>query len=234
MSLQTTVNVWLTNPAELVTLDLSNSDAIIRSCYIEGTQYDYSSNGWLKLGSASLDLTLSFDQEAATQAAVKVMQDKINEIHAKAYKETQVLQEGINKLLAIGYDKQTVAAATPFDDWQDVIHTEGWKCIKTGCGLTITSNAGDRSYWGDLFQDLSTSRYLFNLAENSFEASTYIPDAEGVMDLITADGEAMDFEPNYRNFPRLFVFHFQDAKCNTSLENYLESQLAACGDGFPF
>lgn len=215
--MQTTVNVWLSNPAELVTLDTRDPVALANRCSLMQSAYDYSSCGWLKLGTAEVKFSMTFDEATATRAAIETLEKKIQEINAEAYEKTQTLRQGINNLLAISYTpdaKESVQEAKePVYTWQDVIQSEGWTCIKTGCAMVIDGKA----YWGDLFSNLHGER-LFNDCAEVPQTSDYAWDS-AVCTSVNPDSESLT--TSYAGFPRLTVFAVADCKDSQDLSDYL-------------
>lgn len=154
-SLNNRAGVWLANPAELLTIDFSNGSSVRKAVHILDPEVDCTSCGWLKLGEVDLTFHFTFDHAQAAEQAVKQLRAKIAETQAKAHRECMVMQEGINKLLAISYSAPAPAPEHDSEDrsWRDTADT-----IITGCGLLFC----ETQYWGDLWQDTETGNFVFN------------------------------------------------------------------------
>lgn len=221
MSDKPVVHLWLANPADLVTFDATSPKEAVKRSHLIPNDWDYSSSGWLKLGTATVDVSLNFDQEATHAAAIATMQAKISEIHAKAHRDAQILQEGINKLLAIEHTVDApTAVVEPLHHWIDIINDHGWTCIKTGCALEVTSDTSSHAYWGDLFVNPDGTRHLFNMADAVPSRASHTIDLSDPVVYVTCNEDG--FQTPYLGHPRLVVFDKELCSFSDALTSYLE------------
>lgn len=96
-------SVWLTEPAQLVTLNRSDAVAVLDKAYFLSPEADYTDYKWVKLGMAVVTFDLTADEEELAAATVKSLRAKIVELEEKHEKEVGTLHEAVRKLQAIGY-----------------------------------------------------------------------------------------------------------------------------------
>lgn len=98
-------SVWLTEPAQLVTLDRSDAVSVLNRAYFLEVNADYTHLQWVKIGYADVTFDLTADEEELAAAAVESIRAKITELEEKHEKEVGTLQEAVRKLQAIGYSR---------------------------------------------------------------------------------------------------------------------------------
>ena len=96
-------NFWLTEAARAVTLDFENPERFANQVSMMETNVDYSTIGWVKLGSCTTTFTMEISYDELCGKAVASMQDKLAKMEKEHQQKVEVIKEGIAKLAAIGY-----------------------------------------------------------------------------------------------------------------------------------
>jgi hypothetical protein len=97
-------HVWLSNPAYLATLDLTDAASLQHHANFVGGGIDMTSCGWIKLGMATITFDIAVDSEKAAGEAVKAILTRIEKIETNAAEEVATLREGLRRLQAITYE----------------------------------------------------------------------------------------------------------------------------------
>lgn len=232
MSLTLVQDVWLTNPAALLQIDLADPDSINRLTSLTEVGMGMENHGWRKLGTADIQYHITQTVEHLAQAAVEATRQAIQKLDADTEVKRNALLETISKLQTLTWNGESTDpgphfAAEPVVDWLDVVQQSKWKCVKTGCAFEVGSafevgivrTSPEAIYWGDLFYSDGTEEYLFNCANDTPVNSPDLADHEY---LLQADVESDTFTSSYAGFPRLFLVGRADAVRSEALATFME------------
>jgi hypothetical protein len=101
------VTVWITNPAEVVTMDPDQPKEFFSKLHLstetkEGL--DYMKDSWLYIGVASCAVTLTESPDAIRLGAMERLQKKLQDLDAQHQKTRMAFEAALNKLSAIGWN----------------------------------------------------------------------------------------------------------------------------------
>jgi predicted transcriptional regulator len=101
-----TVSIWLTDPANLVTLDPSNSDDFRQRTTMMRADFGADWDDWLKLGTATITYSVDLESEEARTKALQQIEETIRKTHEETRKRLEALNAARQNLLAITYNPQ--------------------------------------------------------------------------------------------------------------------------------
>lgn len=106
LTLTNEVSVWITDPANLVTLNPSNLDDFRNRTTMMRADFDPKWDEWLKLGTATITYSVDLESEEARTKALKQIEEAITRTNEETRKRLEALNAARQNLLAISYDVQ--------------------------------------------------------------------------------------------------------------------------------
>lgn len=238
-SLKLAQALWISDPADLLHIDFTDPHSIEKNTTLTDPALDMSTIGWRRVGAVTLEYVIDKTPEQMAQAAVEATQQAIQKLQADTEVKLNALRETESKLQSLSWNGQSAADVTVVsdavysndkqpaevfiplaEDWLDIIQSEEWKCVKTGCQLILQGHRTEvDSYWGDLFYRKFDGTYLFNCANASPAKSRHAGEPHSMH--IEADVDAEGFTTSYRGFARLLTFSAQAARRSVALQDHM-------------
>ncbi len=97
------VNVWLSNPQNVLKLSLNNPNALIDQVILASESVDMSHHGWALLGKARVEFDINPSPQNIQLEAIKALGVGLKKLNEEYGAKRNIFLEAIDKLQAIEY-----------------------------------------------------------------------------------------------------------------------------------
>lgn len=101
------LTVWVTNPADVVTMDPDQPLEFFKKLHLDTQSKEdlsYMAESWLYVGTAQVKVILTEAPEAIRQGAIERLEAKLKELDAEHERRRTAFQAAVNKLQALGWN----------------------------------------------------------------------------------------------------------------------------------
>lgn len=103
MNVKGTLTAWLSNPAQLLTLNPEEPLSFLNDLQLTMPSLSMEDVGWVRVGTVAMDCTVDRSHKELMQAGADAIRSAIRQHDAEAEAKRTQLNEALQKFLAIGW-----------------------------------------------------------------------------------------------------------------------------------